>query len=48
MIAGEYKYVQGWYAVFTNKKGLIERVGPFETQELAKAERERLQNESKN
>jgi hypothetical protein len=39
---GEFKYVTGWFAVVIIK-GLIQRVGPFETQEEAKAERERLE-----
>jgi len=41
VIAGEYKYIQGWYAVFVNEKKLIVRVGPFNTQDEAKAEREK-------
>jgi hypothetical protein len=44
---GEFQYVTGrgtgtgWFTVFVNKTGCIERVGPFETQEEARLEREK-------
>lgn len=40
---GEFNYpaAGGWFAIFTNRDGIIERVGPFDTQEEAKAEREK-------
>jgi hypothetical protein len=38
---GEFQYKVGWFAIFVNKKGCIERVGPFETQEEARLEREK-------
>jgi hypothetical protein len=40
---GEFKYVVGWFAVYTDKNGCIVRLGPFETQEEAKAEREKAE-----
>lgn len=46
---GEFKYVNGWYTIFTGNKGLVERHGPFETEELAKKERDKrtgVKNES--
>jgi hypothetical protein len=45
-ISGEFKYVSGWFTIFVNDEtGLIERLGPFETEELAKAERKKLLQE---
>ncbi len=37
-LPGEFKYVEGWFAVFF-EDGLIVREGPFDTEEEAKAER---------
>ena len=42
MHLGEFKYVEGWFAVvYNDKTGLIERLGPFGTEEEAKKEREK-------
>ena len=39
MNLGQFKYVEGWFAIIYNDKtGLIERIGPFATEEEAKAE----------
>jgi hypothetical protein len=37
---GEFKYVVGWFTVFV-KDNIIVRLGPFETEEQAKQEREK-------
>lgn len=38
---GEFKYVEGWFSVFVGKTGLVERCGPYNTEEQAKLEREK-------
>ena len=42
MINGEFKYVNGWYAIFVGTKGTIERHGPYGTEQQAREERLKL------
>lgn len=38
---GEFLYKDGWFGIYVDSKGVIRRVGPFDTQEAAKIARER-------
>ena len=42
MKVGVFKYVIGWFAiVYNDKTGLVERYGPFNTEEQAETERKK-------
>ncbi len=43
---GEFKYASGWYGIYITRDGIIERVGPFETEEEARLEREKMEEEN--
>jgi hypothetical protein len=38
---GEFKYIEGWFTVIRGKSGLLERIGPFATEQEAREEREK-------